>query len=163
MDWYSDNWQDVYRIPIEEISFNTAVLGNHPTVESIKIFLDSIGKDNYKNWRNYTEGRQPDGTWVRWEGHQVGQYLKWFESEESKIGYPVFKTFDDLFNYVDKNRMNIHPIRVMIEPDNEIFLMEGRHRYMSARILGMTELPAIVQVRKRLYGPETIRTLQRIR
>ena len=43
MNWYWLGDKSTYLIPIDEISFNTSLLGNHPSIEAIRNYLDEIG------------------------------------------------------------------------------------------------------------------------
>ena len=175
-NWLIDK-DTIYLVPIKDISMNEPGLGNHPSVESIKSYLDDVGKESYsccldrrreaaENLLSKSAIATLDGHLI-WSGHFICKGVKKFSyfwgCPHTSHEVPFMKTFDDLIEYVRTQGVNMSPIRAIVENDGEIVLMEGRHRLMAAYILNMKDISCILQLRGQSYEPEFDKTLQKIK
>jgi len=185
-DWL-ESPKNIYLIPTEEISFNMPWLGNHPSKEAVEAYLNPFGKNVYngalkkrlKDAKNLYK-TNPEKmimfghniTAEIWTGHQVTYWANHKDVKEISFFWDdpfhhktveFFNDFTDLWNYVKKEQTNIYPIYVYMERDGDIVLMEGRHRWMCAYLLGLKNIPCTMRVRKKSYEPDFARTLQKIK
>jgi len=188
-EWlFTDDPNARFLIPVKDISLNEPSLGNHPTKKAVKDWLDVIGIKCYNSilrqrlttlrevyekapFDNLIDTKYGEHQMVVeiWDGHQreeIGQatpisffWVNRYNNQQTQY----FNIFDDLYKYVDRERENMFPIYVVIERDGEIVLMEGRHRWMCAYLLGLEKIPCTIQKRNWSYEPDFDRKIQKIR